>query len=66
MFNFNYGNWNWNGKPQASNTAVPIINQDVLREQLRNIPERKPSSYKSINASSVNIFKNDLNKTEQK
>jgi hypothetical protein len=60
-----YGEWRWNGKPQANNIAIPIISQDEIREQLRNPIERKPASYKSINASSVKIFENDLKKTEQ-
>jgi len=60
-----YGQWRWDSKPRQNTNALPI-SQDELRSQLRNIPERKPASYKSINASSVNIFKNDLNKMEQK
>jgi hypothetical protein len=60
-----YGNrWRYDGKPKANTSAVPI-SQDKLRSELRDTTERKPASYKSINASSVNIFENNLKKTEQ-
>jgi hypothetical protein len=41
-----------NDKPKV---ATPVLTQEQIQDQLRNPIERKPASYKSINASSVNL-----------
>jgi hypothetical protein len=56
-----YGKWKGDGISNANSIVIPI-SQDQLRSQLRNPIEKKPASYKSINASSVNIFENNLKK----
>ena len=56
--------WNTSNANQASHIAFPIGNYDDKRSQTRIPIGKKPDLYKSINSSSINVFENNLKKTE--